>query len=101
MDEMRNSHPVLLYDGLCGFCDKSIQLILRHDRRKTLRFAPLQSSYAKAIIGRHPELQNIDSVILVERARARERNGFLRALARPCAWQDTWAGCGSLRSSLI
>ena len=25
--------PVLLYDETCGFCARSVQLILRHDRR--------------------------------------------------------------------
>ena len=58
--------PVLLYDGTCGFCARSVQLILQHDRRGTLRFAALQSAYGEAIKTRHPELHNIDSVVLVE-----------------------------------
>jgi predicted DCC family thiol-disulfide oxidoreductase YuxK len=58
--------PVLLYDGVCGFCNKSVQLILAHDRRKTLRFAALQSDYAQAVVRRHPELAGVDSVVLVE-----------------------------------
>ena len=47
--------PVLLYDGLCGFCDGTVQFILRHDRKKTLRFATLQGDYARGVIDRHPE----------------------------------------------
>jgi len=47
--------PVLLYDGLCGFCDGTVQFILRHDRRKTLRFATLQGDFARGVIARHPE----------------------------------------------
>ena len=58
--------PVLLYDGLCGFCDGTVQFILRHDRTKTLRFATLQGDYARAIFARHPELAGIDSLVLVE-----------------------------------
>ncbi|HWC78305.1 MAG TPA: DCC1-like thiol-disulfide oxidoreductase family protein, partial [Blastocatellia bacterium] len=60
------SHPVLLYDGLCGFCDRSVQLILRNDSRMTLLFAPLQGDYAKEIVARHPELRGIDSLVFVE-----------------------------------
>jgi predicted DCC family thiol-disulfide oxidoreductase YuxK len=59
--------PVLLYDGLCGFCDGTVQFILRHDRKKTLRFATLQGDYARGVIDRHPELAGVDSLILVER----------------------------------
>jgi predicted DCC family thiol-disulfide oxidoreductase YuxK len=58
--------PVLLYDGVCGFCNKSVQLILDHDRRGEMRFAALQSDYGQAVIERHPELRGIDSVVFVE-----------------------------------
>jgi predicted DCC family thiol-disulfide oxidoreductase YuxK len=58
--------PVLLYDGLCGFCDGTVQFILRHDRKKTLRFATLQGDYARDVFARHPELAGIDSLVLVE-----------------------------------
>ena len=59
--------PVLLYDGLCGFCDGTVQFILRHDRRGTLRFATLQGDFARGVIDRHPELEGVDSLVLVER----------------------------------
>lgn len=58
--------PVLLYDGVCGICNRSVQTILRHDRRGTLRFAALDSDYARAVIERHPELEAVDSVVFVE-----------------------------------
>ena len=48
--------PLLLYDGTCGFCAASVQWVLRHDRRGTLLFAPLQGETARPILERHPEL---------------------------------------------
>ena len=51
------SHPVLLYDGLCGFCSKGVQRILRYDKRKTMLFAALQGDYGESILTRHPELK--------------------------------------------
>lgn len=59
--------PVLLYDGLCGFCDSTVQFILRHDRRGTLKFATLQGDFAREVIARHPEVAGVDSLILVGR----------------------------------
>lgn len=59
--------PVLLYDGLCGFCDGTVQFILRHDRRGTMRFATLQGEFARQVVERHPELAGVDSLVLVER----------------------------------
>ncbi|OBY30198.1 thiol-disulfide oxidoreductase DCC family protein [Mycolicibacter kumamotonensis] len=58
--------PVLLYDGVCGVCNRSVQTILRHDRRGTLRFAALDSDFARAVIERHPDLQGIDSMVFVD-----------------------------------
>jgi predicted DCC family thiol-disulfide oxidoreductase YuxK len=62
------SAPVLLYDGVCGFCNKSVQMIIAHDRRGVMRFAALQSEFAKSVIARHPQLKNVDSLVLVERS---------------------------------
>lgn len=61
--------PVLLYDGTCGFCSTTVQLILRHDRQGTLRFAALQSRFGSAVLGRHPELHHVDSIVWLEPAR--------------------------------
>lgn len=57
---------LLLYDGLCGFCAASVQFVLRHERRSSLRFAPLQGQIGAEIRARHPELEGIDSMIWVE-----------------------------------
>ena len=67
MDEALADHPVLLYDGLCGFCNSTVQFVLRHDRRGVLRLATLQGDLARSVLSRHPELAGVDSLILIER----------------------------------
>lgn len=57
--------PVLVYDGTCGFCAESVQLVLKHDRKKLLRFAALDSDFGRRVLQRHPELANADSVLWV------------------------------------
>lgn len=59
---------VLLYDGLCGFCDGTVQFVIAHDKKGTMKFAPLQGSYAEELLTRHPELAHVDSLILVRPA---------------------------------
>jgi predicted DCC family thiol-disulfide oxidoreductase YuxK len=46
-------HPILLYDGVCGLCNRFVQFILRRDRNATFRFASLQSPFAARILARH------------------------------------------------
>jgi predicted DCC family thiol-disulfide oxidoreductase YuxK len=67
MVETSGGTPVLLYDGVCGFCNKSVQMILDHDRRGEMRFAALQSDYGASVVERHPELRGVDSVVYVEK----------------------------------
>ncbi len=64
---------VLLYDGLCGFCDSTVQFILARDRVGSMRFATLQGSYAARLLQQQPELAAIDSLILVEKAEGASR----------------------------
>ncbi|MFA5834986.1 MAG: DCC1-like thiol-disulfide oxidoreductase family protein [Bacteroidota bacterium] len=57
---------ILLYDGVCGFCNSTIQLIIKHDKKKTMRFAAIQSAFAQQVFERHPILKEIDSLILID-----------------------------------
>ena len=59
-------NPVLLYDGLCGFCDRTVQFILARDPGGAMRFAPLQGAFAREVLQRHPALHDVDSLILVD-----------------------------------
>ena len=57
---------VILYDGVCGLCDRLVRFVLRRDRRQAFRFAPLQSDVARRILntyGRDPA--RLDTFYLV------------------------------------
>ena len=57
--------PVLLYDGVCGVCNSVVRTILRFDRCGTLRFASLDSDFARDVFSRHPQLEGVDTVVFV------------------------------------
>ena len=63
---MQPDSPVLLYDDTCGFCAESVQLVLRHDRRRTLFFAALRGGFGTLVRERHPELEGVDSIVWVD-----------------------------------
>ena len=46
-------HPVLLYDGVCGLCNRLVQFALRHDHEKVFCFASLQSSFGSRVLRQH------------------------------------------------
>jgi predicted DCC family thiol-disulfide oxidoreductase YuxK len=44
--------PVILYDGQCGLCSRSIQLVLDRDRPGVFRFAALDGAFAAGVFRR-------------------------------------------------
>jgi len=73
--------PVLLYDGVCGFCNSAVRTILRFDRGGTLRFAALDSDYARTIIDRHPDVKDADTVVFVDNPGQRDESVSIRSTA--------------------
>jgi predicted DCC family thiol-disulfide oxidoreductase YuxK len=48
---------LVLYDGVCGLCNRLLQFLLRHDHRRVFSFASLQSDIGQSIVvrsGRNP-----------------------------------------------
>lgn len=38
--------PIVLFDGICNLCNGTVQFVIRRDRARRFRFAPLQSEAA-------------------------------------------------------
>ena len=69
-------HPYIFYDGFCGLCDRVVQFVIRHDKKKIFRFASLQSDFARKILG---EKISFDSFIYFENGKIYDRStGALR-----------------------
>ena len=75
---MTTHPPIVLYDGLCGFCDSTVQSILRKDTRGRLRFASLQSEAGQALLAAHGLPADPNTMVLIDRGRAwlRSQAGF-------------------------
>ncbi|RME28250.1 MAG: DUF393 domain-containing protein [Deltaproteobacteria bacterium] len=83
----RNARYLVLYDGECGFCDRTVQWLLDHDRDGVLHFAPLDGPTARAVRQRHPRIPpDLDSIVYVETdTGGRERvYWYSRAIFRIC-----------------
>jgi predicted DCC family thiol-disulfide oxidoreductase YuxK len=98
----------ILYDGICGFCDRLVQMVLRKDKRDRFRFAPLQSPVAKDILERHGITPSqLDTVYLVlDRGEPTERllarsDAFLAILRRLGGFWVVEAGILSIAPKIL
>jgi predicted DCC family thiol-disulfide oxidoreductase YuxK len=81
---------IVLYDGVCGLCNRAVQFLLRVDRGRALMYAPLQGETAAALRTRHREItEKIDTVAYVEDGRAYVRSRAFVRLSRhlPYPWK--------------
>ncbi|MCO6510252.1 MAG: thiol-disulfide oxidoreductase DCC family protein [Aridibacter famidurans] len=57
----------VLFDGVCNFCNSSVNFIIRRDREGYFRFAPLQSDIAADLLAdKKFDRENVDSIVLIE-----------------------------------
>lgn len=80
---MSDDEPILLFDGVCNLCDRSVQFVLDHDRQGVFRFASLQSEAGRALLRRCDlDPDALDSVVLVEGGRCHVRSDAAWRIAR-------------------
>lgn len=61
------SNPIVLYDGVCGLCNRLVQFLLKHDSRDRFRFASLQSEFTGRLLTRHGlDPRDLDTVYVVK-----------------------------------
>jgi predicted DCC family thiol-disulfide oxidoreductase YuxK len=59
--------PIVLFDGVCNLCNGTVRFLLKRDRQKKLRFAPLQGDFGQALLASRERNQAApDSFILLD-----------------------------------
>jgi predicted DCC family thiol-disulfide oxidoreductase YuxK len=76
--------PIVLFDGVCNLCNRSVQYIIRRDPRGRFRFASLQSDAGRRLLEEHGLGQDaMNTVILLERGKIYSKSdAALRILRR-------------------
>ena len=74
----------MLFDGVCGLCNWSVDFLIKRDKNAALRFAPLQSALAQALIRKHNiDSRDLSTAVVIDGSRAYIRSeAALQALRR-------------------
>ena len=71
-------HPLLLfYDGECSFCNRWVNRVKEADHQHRMRYGTKQGRTFQQLAQTHPELANVESVVLVKRRADGEGEDFL------------------------
>lgn len=65
----------MLYDGVCGLCNRLVQFILQRDVHDRFRFASLQSEFAATLLKRHgADSRDLDTFyVVIDQGKTGER----------------------------
>lgn len=78
--------PVILFDGVCNFCNHWVNFAIRRDRRKKLLFTSLQGESAEKLLPAHGiNPTSLSSVILIDKGKVYTQSS---AAIRICKYLD-------------
>lgn len=78
-----NAHGIILFDGVCNFCNNKVNLVIRNDKKDFFRFAALQSETGKKIMVDHGiVMPDPDTFIFIENDKVYNRSSAALHIAK-------------------
>ena len=72
---LNSDHPVILFDGVCNFCNSAINFVLKQDKKGIFRFAPLQSEAGQKLLQQYNlSTQEFDSFVLIDKGKVYKKS---------------------------
>ena len=91
------SSNLVLYDGVCGLCNRTVRFLIRIDRRQRLCFAPLQGPTAARLAERHRFATDVRTLVYVRDFGLKDERSHVRSEAVLRIFADV----GGLWSALL
>lgn len=85
---------IILFDGVCNFCNFWVDFIIKRDKKKIFKFAALQTNSGNKILDNFREkTEGVDSVIFVENNRCFTRSSAALRIVKklPGLWAYLYA----------
>jgi predicted DCC family thiol-disulfide oxidoreductase YuxK len=65
--DLPKEKKIVLFDGVCNFCNASVRFIIKRDKKDLFRFASLESKLGQKLTSeRGINTSDIDSIILID-----------------------------------
>jgi predicted DCC family thiol-disulfide oxidoreductase YuxK len=67
-------HPVILFDGVCNFCNSTVNFVIKKDRMNAIKFSPLQSIAGAQLKEQYGIGDDLKSFIFIENGKAYKKS---------------------------
>ena len=83
--------PVILFDGVCNFCDATVNFIIRQDKKNVFLFAALQSEPGKKLLEEYKiDWKANDSFVVIENGKAYQKSNAALKIYNKLPWYWKW-----------
>ena len=88
---MSAEHPVILFDGICNFCNGVVNFIIKQDKEGVFRFAALQSEAGQKLLEQYDlPKASFNSFILIDKGKAYQSSTAGLRLYNKLPWYWKW-----------
>lgn len=82
---------VILFDGVCNFCNGGVNFILKQDKKKVFLFAPLQSEAGQEFLKQwHLSTKDFESFVLSDEGKAYHKSSAFLKVMNQLPWYWKW-----------
>ena len=83
--------PIILFDGICNFCNSTVNFIIRQDKKNIFRFATLQSGAGKILLEKYKiDWKETDSFVVIDNGKAYQKSNAGLHLYNKLPWYWKW-----------
>ena len=80
---MTDNYSIILFDGICNFCNSSVNFIIKRDKGNIFRFASLQSEIGQKFLTEYNfSHTEFDTIILIENGKLYTRSTAALRIAK-------------------
>jgi len=67
LSDLSFKNPIMVYDGVCSFCNSTLQFILAHEKENSIKFLAYQTDTGKELLKSMGKAEDdLDSVVFIE-----------------------------------
>ena len=90
-----HEHPIVLFDGVCNFCNGTVNFLIGLDKKGLFRFAPLQSTVGQTLLSTYKlPLNNFGSFVFIQHQKAYTSSTAVLKMSRRLPWYWQWVQLG-------
>ena len=88
---MNERKPIILFDGVCNYCNSIVNFIISQDKRAKFVFAPLQSAPGQQLLQQHNlPSTDFDSFVLIDNHKTYLRSSASLHVFKKLPWYWQW-----------